>query len=102
MTANLLDFCERPKDRKKENQKPSSALPKPPLSIEKSEQKLKPDQKSIKYADFPEDLPPSYLVSVFYDGKKQLSTVKLYEPISKKIYFWDDNTGHKPYLLTSL
>jgi len=59
-------------------------------------------KKTVVYPDFPEDLPPSYLVSVIYDGKKQLATLKLYEPVSQKIYFWDDNTGHKPYCLTSL
>ena len=102
MTANLLDFCEKPKERKIEKHESSTTPPKPPLPVDTPEQKLQPDQKSIEYPDYPEDLPPSYLVSVFYDGKKQLATVKLYEPITQKIYFWDDNTGHKPYLLTSL
>jgi DNA polymerase I len=41
-------------------------------------------------------------VSVDYNGKKALATLKLYEPLSKRIYFWDDNTGHKPYCLTSI
>ena len=59
-------------------------------------------RKTLIYPDFPTDLPPSYLVSITYDGKKQLTTLKLYEPVSQKIYFWDDNTGHKPYCITSL
>ena len=102
MTASLLDFCERPKERKKEKQKPSTSTSQPSISRDNSEQNFQTTEKKIKYSDYPQDLPPSYLVSVFYDGKKQLATVKLYEPISQKIYFWDDNTGHKPYLLTGL
>ncbi len=50
----------------------------------------------------PKDLPLSYFVSATYDGKKKAACIKLYEPTSEKIYFWYDNTGHKPYLLTNL
>ena len=59
-------------------------------------------QEPVVYPMFPKNLPPSYLVSVSYDGKKALARLSLYEPVSQKIYFWYDNTGHKPYLLTSL
>jgi len=86
---NLLDFFDNTKQKKK----------KPTPSPEKKPQSTK---KTVVYPDFPEDLPPSYLVSVIYNGKKQLATLKLYEPVSQKIYFWDDTTGHKPYCLTSL
>ncbi|XHH07871.1 MAG: DNA-directed DNA polymerase I [Candidatus Bathyarchaeia archaeon] len=48
------------------------------------------------------DLPPSYFVSAAYDGREQKAIVKLYEPESGELYFWYDNTGHKPYCLTSL
>jgi DNA polymerase I len=50
----------------------------------------------------PENLPPSYFVSATYDGKTRKALIKLYEPDSGKIYFWYDNTGHKPYCLTNL
>ncbi|MEM3665540.1 MAG: DNA-directed DNA polymerase I [Candidatus Bathyarchaeia archaeon] len=50
----------------------------------------------------PEDLPPSYFVSATYDGKVGRALIKLYEPVSGKIYFWYDNSGHKPYCLTNL
>lgn len=50
----------------------------------------------------PENLPPSYLVSATYDGKEGKVLIKLYEPSSAKIYFWYDNTGHKPYCFTNL
>jgi DNA polymerase I len=82
----------------KQKKKPTLSPPSPPPPEKKPPSK----EKTVVYPDFPEDLPPSYLVSVIYDGKKKLATLKLYEPVSQKIYFWDDNTGHKPYCLTSL
>jgi DNA polymerase I len=50
----------------------------------------------------PENLPPSYFVSATYDGKSGKAVIKLYEPVSGRIYFWYDNTGHKPYCYTNL
>jgi DNA polymerase I len=50
----------------------------------------------------PENLPPSYFVSAGYDGRSRKALIKLYEPASGQIYFWYDNTGHKPYCLTNL
>jgi len=50
----------------------------------------------------PENLAPSYFVSATYDGKTRKALIKLYEPTTSQIYFWHDNTGHKPYCLTSL
>ncbi len=50
----------------------------------------------------PKNLAPSYFVSATYDGQAKKALVKLYEPVSGKIYFWLDNTGHKPYCLTNL
>lgn len=50
----------------------------------------------------PENLAPSYLVSATYDGKTGKALLKLYEPKSGRIYFWLDNTGHKPYCYTNL
>jgi DNA polymerase I len=50
----------------------------------------------------PENLPPSYFVSTTYNGKTRKALIKLYEPASGQIYFWYDNTGHKPYCLTNL
>jgi DNA polymerase I len=49
-----------------------------------------------------QDLPPSYLVSATYDGRKKAVLLKLYEPVSRQIYFWYDNSGHKPYCFTNL
>ena len=50
----------------------------------------------------PRNLSSSYFVSATYDGKAKKALVKLYEPSSDKIYFWYDNTDHKPYCLTNL
>jgi DNA polymerase I len=50
----------------------------------------------------PENLPASYFVSATYDGKAGKTLIKLYEPNSGQIYFWYDNSGHKPYCLTNL
>ncbi len=50
----------------------------------------------------PENLPPSYFVSATYDGRSRKAVIKLYEPESGEIYFWYDNTGHKPYCFTNL
>ncbi len=50
----------------------------------------------------PTNLGPSYLVSATYDGRVGKALVKLYEPISGRIHFWYDNTGHQPYCLTNL
>jgi len=71
----------------------------PPIMI--SEEK-----RERKYRVFPpiapENLPLSYFVSASYDGRSRKAFIKLYEPTSGKIYFWYDNTGHKPYCLTNL
>ncbi len=102
MTAqSQLDLFGIPEKQKK---KPivSPSPEKKPTEYPSPKKKAPSETKTVDYHDFPEDLPPSYLVSVLYDGKKQLASLKLYEPVSQKIYFWDDNTGHKPYCLTSL
>jgi len=57
---------------------------------------------SPPHYEAPKSLPPSYFVSATYDGDREAACVKLYEPKSERIYFWYDNTGHKPYLFTNL
>lgn len=80
--------------------KPESAYEEP---IESFTETVKEERKEIKLVpETPRDLPPSYFVSATYDGEKRAACIKLYEPKSEKIYFWYDNTGHKPYLLTNL
>jgi len=43
------------------------------------------------------DFPPSYLISIGYDGSLKKCFLRLYDPSSHKIHFWYDDTGHKPY-----
>jgi DNA polymerase I len=52
--------------------------------------------------DTPSSLPPSFLLSVDYAGNKKKAIARLYEPNTKKIYFWFDNTGHQPYCYSDL
>ncbi|TRO51718.1 DNA-directed DNA polymerase I [Candidatus Bathyarchaeota archaeon] len=76
-----------------------------PQAIEvsmKSEKKEKVRKRTVFPPISPENLPPSYFVSATYDGRSRKAVLKLYEPISEEIYFWSDNTGHKPYCLTNL
>ena len=50
----------------------------------------------------PRDTGQCYLLSVVYDGKSRRALVKLYDPECDDIYFWYDNTGHKPYFLVDI
>jgi DNA polymerase, archaea type len=68
--------------------------------IPKGAEKIKKDRVFPPVS--PADLPASFFVSALYDGRKKKVVIKLYEPISEQIYFWYDNTEHKPYCLTNL
>ncbi len=35
-----------------------------------------------------------------YDGERQKAYLKLYDPEERRIFFWEDNTNHKPYCLS--
>ncbi|TFG08859.1 DNA-directed DNA polymerase I [Candidatus Thorarchaeota archaeon] len=50
--------------------------------------------------DVPQNIPPSFLLSVDYDGQKAKAIARLYRPETKELFFWFDDTGHKPYCLT--
>jgi len=56
----------------------------------------KPERR-IFSSSTPSTIPPSYLVSIGYDGDGKKCFLRLYEPNSHKIYFWYDDSGHKPY-----
>ncbi|MBI1829710.1 MAG: DNA-directed DNA polymerase I [Thaumarchaeota archaeon] len=47
-------------------------------------------------------MPPALLVSATYNSQKKSVVLKFYEPNSKKILLWTDNTGHKPYCYSKL
>ena len=72
-------FTEKPVEAK--------PAPKPPLSR----------QSMLFSPSTPPRIPPSYLVSIGYDGDLKKCFLRLYEPKSHKIYFWFDDSGHKPY-----
>jgi DNA polymerase I len=77
------------------NEKKAEALP--------FTEAVKKEKEKIAFPPLaPKNLPLSYFVSATYDGKTGKALIKLYEPVSGKIYFWYDNTGHKPYCLTNL
>jgi DNA polymerase I len=42
-------------------------------------------------------IPPSYLVSIGYDGGLRKCFLRLYDPKSHKVYFWYDDSNHLPY-----
>ncbi|HDD26451.1 MAG TPA: DNA-directed DNA polymerase I [Acidilobales archaeon] len=48
------------------------------------------------------EVPPSYLISVIYDGAVGKACLKLYDDVHDEVYIWYDKLGHKPYFLTDL
>lgn len=48
----------------------------------------------------PQKLAPSFLLSLDYSGPLNKALARLYEPKTKRVYFWIDSTGHRPYLYT--
>lgn len=102
MARTLLDYCtsEQAKPTIKEA-KAEAQAPSIPSSdkVEEIKQKRKP---RTFPPVAPENLPPAYFVSASYDGRQKKAIIKLYEPESGELYFWYDNTGHKPYCLTNV
>ena len=49
-----------------------------------------------------ESMPPSMLVSATYDNISKSVVLKFYEPESKKLILWHDETNHKPYCYSRL
>ncbi|HID91317.1 TPA: hypothetical protein EYP44_05090, partial [Candidatus Bathyarchaeota archaeon] len=46
------------------------------------------------------ELPPSYLLSVHFDGQREVPYAKLYDPTSRRIFLWHDMVSrHHPYCL---
>jgi DNA polymerase, archaea type len=105
MARTLLDFCisEQPKPSVKEEAKAQAPAELTPSEVEEV-QVIEPKKRQRQ--PFPPKAPPNlspcYFVSAFYDGRQKKVVVKLYEPVSGNLYFWYDNTGHKPYCLTNL
>ncbi len=49
-----------------------------------------------------QNAPVAYLLSATYEGERHAACLKFYEPETRKLVFWYDNTGHKPYCLSDL
>ncbi|MEM2134721.1 MAG: DNA-directed DNA polymerase I [Candidatus Jordarchaeaceae archaeon] len=50
----------------------------------------------------PENYGPGLVLSVEYDGKNNLAFTRLYDPKTKKLFCWYDNTNHHPYCYSDL
>ena len=48
------------------------------------------------------NLDESILVSATYNGNKRVAVLKFYNPTTKRIHYWYDNTDHKPYCLVKI
>jgi len=47
-----------------------------------------------------DSLDQGYVLSVYYDGEQKRAGLKLYEPTTRTIHIWLDNTQHLPYCLS--
>ncbi|RLF12190.1 MAG: DNA-directed DNA polymerase I [Thermoprotei archaeon] len=73
------------------------------VEVEEVEEELEEVlEESIYEAESPRNTDVCYVLSVTYSGKAGKALVKLYDPSKGCIYFWYDNTGHKPYCLTNV
>ena len=59
-------------------------------------------EKPIFEAETPKNLSESYILSATYDGEKRAACLKLYEPTTRRVYLWYDNTKHLPYCFSNL
>ncbi len=55
------------------------------------------DKAGLGVSAAPQEIAPSYFVSIGYDGERRSCCLRLYEPRTHRIYEWYDTTGHKPY-----
>jgi DNA polymerase I len=98
---SLLEYSPAQKKPSK-TEEPKAEAPPTTEAIPETAKKEKGKKRHAFSPMAPENLPPSYFVSATYDGRSRKAIIKLYEPVSGEIYFWYDNTGHKPYCLTNL
>ena len=103
MARTLLDyFASEPAKTPVKKEPTAQATPSPTAPIEALPAVRQKREPRAFPPVAPQNLPPSYFVSASYDGRQKKAVIKLYEPVSGDIYFWYDNTGHKPYCLTNL
>lgn len=92
---SLFDYTQVPKKQTEEAKMHA-------VAVQAAETPSKTTKRRIFPPLAPSNLPQSFFVSATYDGRQRKAVIKLYEPGSGKIYFWYDNTEHKPYCLTNL
>ena len=92
---SLLEYAPAQK-KPAEKEEPKAEAHKTAEAVPAVEKKEKVKKQRVFPPVAPENLPPSYFVSATYDGRSRKAVLKLYEPESEEIYFWSDNTGHKP------
>ncbi|MDR0373785.1 MAG: DNA-directed DNA polymerase I [Nitrososphaerota archaeon] len=109
MASTLDQWFSQPAKPPQKNEVKAEAPPPVPQSQmeapkEENVEVVKPKEKKLRQFPplAPQNLGPSYFVSASYDGRQKKAVIKLYEPESGQLYFWYDNTDHKPYCLASL
>jgi DNA polymerase I len=103
MARTLLDYFDREQTKPPAKAEPKAEAPPTSADAQAAEVVKQKKRERQPYPPVaPQNLPPSYFVSASYDGRQKKAVIKLYEPESGQIYFWYDNTGHKPYCLTNL
>jgi DNA polymerase I len=67
------------------------------------------NEAEVRQADLPvhnpepaSEVAEAFILSAGYDGERRVAYFRLYEPKTRQIYFWFDNTGHKPYCFSDL
>ena len=99
---SLFDFTKKPKEKIKKESKTNTSSDIVSDAVQKTEKYKRKKDQLIFPPIAPSVLSPSYFVSAGYSGPEKKAIIKLYEPESETIYFWLDNTNHKPYCLTNL
>lgn len=64
------------------------------------EEEEAPEEVIVEETDTPQNLAPSFLLSIEYSGTHNKAIARLYRPDNKQVYFWLDNSNHKPYCYT--
>lgn len=64
--------------------------------------KVKTRKFTVFRAQPTQDLTEGYILSAGYDGDRRAAYLRLYEPKTRQIHFWYDNTKHLPYCYSDL
>ena len=64
-------------------------------------EKIQKEKKELAFeSEDPKNLNKLFLIDAGYDGEKNLAYLRFYDVSKNRIFFWYDNTGHKPYCLS--